>query len=431
MSEIICPHCNKAFTVDESGYAAIVRQIRDREFDREIHSRLEAMEADKKNAVTIARSETASSFKDDLSKKDLEIANLKNQIELNDSKTRIAVSEALREAKEESNRKDLIIEKLKSTVSLKEKEIEMAVHDAVKDKETEVNNLKNKITLDASLHQNELKKVEDLYKDKLRFQEEEVERLKDFKLSLSTKAIGESLEVYCHNEFERIRPAAFPRAYFEKDNDASSGSKGDFVFRDYGEDGTEFISIMFEMKNEADDTEKKHRNEDFFRKLDKDRKEKGCEYAVLVSMLEADNPLYNDGIVDVSHRFPKMYVIRPQFFIPVISFLRNAALNSYEYKRELALVKAQNIDVTHFEENLNDFKKDFDRNYRLASDKFMNAIDQIDDTIRKLEAIKKNLLGSENNLRIANEKADRLTVKKLTRDNPTMKAMFEALSDSE
>ena len=253
-----------------------------------------------------------------------------------------------------------------------------------------------------------------------------MDRLKDFKKSLSTKAIGESLEIYCHNEFDKIRSSAFPRAFFEKDNDAQSGTKGDFIFRDYLEDGeTELVSIMFEMKNEADDTEHKHKNEDFFKKLDKDRTEKGCEYAVLVTMLEADNELYNSGIVDVSHRYPKMYVIRPQFFIPVISFLRNAAQNVAKYKQELAIVKAQNIDISNFEQNLNDFKADFDRNYRLASTKFTDAVTQIDDTIKKLQKIKENLLGSENNLRIANEKADKLTVKKLVKNNPTMKEMFE------
>lgn len=400
MSEIICPHCHKAFTVDESGYAAIVQQIRNREFEQEIHNRLEALEEKKKSEIDLVRTQTASTYKDDLSKKEMEINKLRASLEMKDKERIIAVQEALREAEKDASEKEALVRDLKSQ-------------------------LENKDTK----HALELKNITEGYETKFKYQEEEVERLKNFKLSQSTKAIGESLEIYCHNEFERIRSIAFPHAYFEKDNDASSGSKGDFIFRDYSEDGTELISIMFEMKNEADDTAVKHKNEDFFKKLDKDRNEKGCEYAVLVTMLEADNPLYNDGIVDVSHRYPKMYVIRPQFFIPVISFLRNAALNSYSYKKELAIIKAQNYDISHFEDNLNDFKRDFDRNYRLASDKFLTAVEQIDDTIRKLEAIKKNLLGSENNLRLANEKAEKLTVKKLTKDNPTMTAMFEQLSD--
>ncbi|MCR5760890.1 MAG: DUF2130 domain-containing protein [Sphaerochaetaceae bacterium] len=427
MSEIICPHCHKAFTVDESGYAAIVQQIRNHEFDKEIHSRLEALEAEKKNAVDLARTQTASSFKDDISKKDLLISDLRSKLEAKDQQTIIAVSEAVKKVTDQSVEKDLVIQDLKNRLELKDKEMQIAIQDAVSEKNTQLTDLKNRLDNNETQHKLELKTVAEGYETRLKLQEDEVERLKDFKLSQSTKAIGESLEIYCHNEFDRIRSVAFPRAYFEKDNDASSGSKGDFVFRDYSEDGTEFISIMFEMKNEADDTAVKHKNEDFFKKLDKDRNEKNCEYAVLVSMLEADNPLYNDGIVDVSHRYPKMYVIRPQFFIPVISFLRNAAQNSYTYRKELEIIKAQNYDITHFEENLNDFKKDFDRNYRLASDKFLTAVEQIDDTIKKLEAIKKNLLGSENNLRIANEKADKLTVKKLTKDNPTMTAMFENL----
>lgn len=437
MSEIICPHCHKAFTVDESGYAAIVQQIRNREFDMEIHSRLEAMEEKNKSEIDLARTQAASSYKEDLSKKELEISNLKAELSKKDQETRLAVSEAEQKASKQAAEKDLTIQSLKSSLELKDKEKLLAVQEALKEaertvseKNSELTDLKNRLENKDTQHKLELKTVSEGYEARLRLQEEEVERLKDFKLSQSTKAIGESLEIYCHNEFDRIRSIAFPHAYFEKDNDASSGTKGDFIFRDYAEDGTEFISIMFEMKNEADDTAVKHKNEDFFKKLDKDRNEKKCEYAVLVSMLESDNQLYNDGIVDVSHRYPKMYVIRPQFFIPVISFLRNAARNSYSYRKELEIVKAQNYDITHFEENLNDFKRDFDRNYRLASDKFMTAVDQIDEAIKKLEAIKKNLLGSENNLRLANEKADKLTVKKLTKDNPTMTAMFENLNPS-
>lgn len=426
MSEIVCPHCGKAFTVDESGYAAIVQQIRTKEFDKEIHSRIEAIGQEKNAELSKVKAESALALQKSLQEKDSEIARLKNQLDNSKTEKALAISTALKEKDEE-------ISSLKAQVSGFKAEKELAVSKALEKKNTElaektaqIVELQGEIKSADVLHRLELKNREELFKEQARLHQEEVDRLKDFKKSLSTKAIGESLEIYCHNEFDKIRSSAFPRAFFEKDNDAQSGTKGDFIFRDYLEDGeTELVSIMFEMKNEADDTEHKHKNEDFFKKLDKDRTEKGCEYAVLVTMLEADNELYNSGIVDVSHRYPKMYVIRPQFFIPVISFLRNAAQNAAKYKQELAIVKAQNIDISNFEQNLNDFKADFDRNYRLASTKFTDAVTQIDDTIKKLQKIKENLLGSENNLRIANEKADKLTVKKLVKNNPTMKEMFE------
>ena len=426
MSEIICPHCGKAFTVDESGYAAIVQQIRTKEFENELHSRLESLEHERHSEISKVKAESELSFRKELSVKDAEIGNLKAQLENYKIEKTLAVSDAVKAKDEE-------ISTLKAQVSGFKAEKELAVSKALEQKNSElaektarIVELQGEIKSAEAQHKLEIKSKEDLFKEQTRLHQEEVERLKDFKKSLSTKAIGESLEVYCHNEFDKIRSSAFPRAYFEKDNDAQSGTKGDFIFRDFLDDGkTELVSIMFEMKNEADDTEKKHRNEDFFKKLDKDRTEKGCEYAVLVTMLEADNELYNSGIVDVSHRYPKMYVIRPQFFIPVISFLRNASLKAAEYKKELAEMKNQNIDIANFEKNLNDFKTDFDRNYRLATNKFTDAIEAIDDTIKKLQKIKDNLLGSENNLRIANEKADKLTVKKLVKNNPTMQAMFE------
>ena len=426
MSEIICPHCGKAFTVDESGYAAIVQQIRNKEFDKEIHSHLESLNKEREAEISKVLAEAELSSQKSISDKDAEIEKLKAEIKNSMLQQSLAVSEAVKAKDEE-------ITALKAKVSGFTVEKELAVSKALEEKNTEIaekaakiGELQGNLETAKALHQLDIQSREQSFKERERQYKDEVERLKDFKLSLSTKAIGESLEVYCHNEFDKIRSSAFPRAYFEKDNDAQLGTKGDFIFRDYLDDGkTELVSIMFEMKNEADETEHKHKNEDFFKKLDKDRTEKGCEYAVLVTMLESDNELYNSGIVDVSHRYPKMYVIRPQFFIPVISFLRNASLNAAKYKQELAVVRAQNIDITNFEQNLNDFKADFDRNYRLATTKFSDAVTQIDDTIKKLQKIKENLIGSENNLRIANEKADKLTVKKLVKNNPTMQEMFD------
>ena len=426
MTEIICPHCKKAFTVDESGYAAILQQVRNREFDSEIHARLEAYEQEKEAELRRVKAESELTSQKILSERESEISKLKSQLENARNESTIAIGEAVKE-------KDAQITELKAKVAGFDTVRQLAVSQALEKKNQEladasakITELKGEIKASDARHELELKSREDMYKEQTRLHQEEVERLKEFKLSLSTKAIGESLEVYCHNEFDKIRATAFPGCYFEKDNDASGGSKGDFIFRDFLADGkTELISILFEMKNEMDDTEHKHRNEDFFKKLDKDRTEKKCEYAVLVTMLEADNELYNAGIVDVSHRYPKMYVIRPQFFIPVISFLRNAAQKSAQYRQELELVKAQNIDITNFEDNLNAFKTDFDRNYGLAKKKFTDAIDQIDEAIKRLTKVKEALLGSENNLRIANEKAEKLTVKKLTKGNPTMQKVFE------
>jgi len=426
MREIICPHCSKAFTVDEAGYAAIVQQVRTKEFEDEIHARLEAFERRKDAEFSSIRAEADLVKQKAIADKDSEIERLKSQIEGNRSEIELAVQKAVKE-------RDTRIAELETKMSAHETEKQLAVTQALEKKNLElaeasakITGLKGEMKAADARHELELQNREALYREQTRLHQEEVERLKDFKLSLSTKAIGESLEVYCHNEFDKIRAMAFPNCYFEKDNDASSGSKGDFIFRDYAPDGTtELISILFEMKNEMDDTEHKHKNEDFFKKLDKDRTEKKCEYAVLVTMLEADNELYNAGIVDVSHRYQKMYVCRPQFFIPVLSFLTNAAQKSAQYRQELELMKAQNIDISNFEDNLNSFKSDFDRNYGLAKKKFIDAIDQIDDTIKKLQKIKENLLSSENNLRIANEKAEKLTVKKLTRNNPTVQRMFQ------
>ncbi len=426
MKEIICPHCNKAFTVDESDYAAIVQQVRNKEFESEIHSRLEAIEHAKEAELNRIRAEADLATQKALTDNETEIAKLKVQLENAKNEADLAVEKAVKE-------KEAQISELEARISRSEIDKELAVTKAIDVKNRELADasaqllkLKGEIEASDVRHELELRNKEVMYNEQARLHQEEVERLKEFKTSLSTKAVGESLEIYCHNEFDKIRATAFPSAYFEKDNDASSGSKGDFVFRDFAPDGkTELISVMFEMKTEMNSTEHKHKNEDFFKKLDKDRTEKGCEYAVLVSMLETDNELYNSGIVDVSHKYPKMYVIRPQFFIPIISLLRNAALKSAKYKQELELVKAQNIDITHFEDNLNAFKNAFDRNYGLAKKKFADAIDQIDETIKRLQRVKDDLIGSENNLRIANDKADKLTIKKLVKDNPTMQKLFD------
>ncbi len=400
MNDIKCPHCGKVFKVDEAGFADILKQVRDHQFEKELHDRLAIAEREKTSAVKLAESNLKNTLQGELAKKESEIAEMKAKLDKAEVEQKLTVTEAVK--KIEKERDDL-------TNDLKNKETE-------------------KQLLEKSLQEKfstELKTKDDIIKMK----DEEIALRKDMKLKLSTKMIGETLEQHCETEFEKLRATAFPKAYFEKDNDSKTGSKGDFIYRETDEAGNEIISIMFEMKNEGDETATKKRNEDFLRELDKDRTEKKCEYAVLVSLLEAENELYNTGIVDVAHKFPKMYVVRPQFFIPIITLLRNAAMNSLKYKAELALMRAQNIDVTNFEDQLNDFRDSFGRNYRLASEKFKTAIDSIDKSIEQLQKTKENLLRSEDNLRLANNKADDLTVKKLTRGNPTMKAEFEELSD--
>ena len=410
MNEIICPKCNKAFKVDEAGYADILKQVRDHQFEEELEKRLKLAEIEKENAVKLAEANLKNVLQDNLTKKDLEltekiaakvaeIADIKSKLENAELQKQLSVNEAVQ--KIEKERDDL-------TNQLK-----------IKDTETQL--------LEKSLMErfsNDLKTMEDIIKMK----DEEIAFRKDMKVKLSTKMLGETLEQHCETEFNRLRASAFKNAYFEKDNDSSSGSKGDFIYRDYDDDKIEFISIMFEMKNEGDETATKKKNEDFLAELNKDRDEKKCEYAVLVSMLESENELYNTGIVDMSHRFPKMYVIRPQFFIPIITLLRNAALNSLQFKAELALVKSQNVDITNFEEKMNNFKDAFSKNYELATRRFSEAIAGIDKTIKELEKTKAALLSSENNLRLANNKANELSIKKLTQDNPTMKSRFDDLS---
>jgi hypothetical protein len=393
MHEIKCPHCGKAFNVDEAGYAEILRQVRDEAFDKALHERLELAEQEKKAAIELAEAKVTGELKDDVARKNAEIERLKAELDKADVTGRLALKEALGEVEKE--RDDL------------------------------------KRDLDAKDNEKELleRSLKEKYETQIKDRDDAIERLKDMKAKLSTKMVGESLEQHCEVEFNKIRAGAFPNADFAKDNDASGGTKGDFIFRESDDDGTEFISIMFEMKNELDEGSNKKKNEDFFKKLDEDRTKKGCEYAVLVSLLEPDNELYNTGIVDVSHLYPRMYVIRPQFFIPIITLIRNEAYKTLKLKSELALVRAQNIDVTNFEEKLETFKTGFEKNYDLASRKFHTAIDEIDKSIKALEKTKENLLGSERNLRLANDKAQDVTVKKLTRGNPTMTEKFKDLSD--
>lgn len=415
MNEVTCPHCHKAFTIDEAGYADILKQVRNREFEKEIHDRLSVAEKEKESAIKLAQATTKNELQADVAKMEAIIAELK-------AEKNALLSEIRAE-------KDTEIAKLEAKLAASETEKKLAVTEAVvkveKERDELTSALKAKETEKVLLE----KSLKEKFDIELKNKDEAIAYYKDMKAKLSTKMVGETLEQHCEIEFNKLRATAFKNAYFEKDNDASSGSKGDYIYRETNEQGIEIISIMFEMKNEGDETATKKRNEDFLRELDKDRSEKKCEYAVLVSLLESDNELYSNGIVDVSHKYPKMYVIRPQFFIPMITLLRNAAYNSLQYKSELAAVRAQNIDVTNFEDQLNDFRESFGRNYRLASEKFKTAIQSIDKSIEQLQKTKENLLRSEDNLRIANNKAEDLTVKKLTRGNPTMQAKFSELSE--
>ncbi len=391
MQEIKCPNCGKTFNLDEADYANILSQVRDDAFDKALHERMELAENDKKTAIELAESKIASKMEKEAVKKDKEIERLKAELKSVDVAKKLELKEALDTIEKERDelRRDL------------------------KAKDTE-----------QKLRESSLKEK---YETQIKDRDDTIERFKDMKAKLSTKMVGETLEQHCEIEFTKIRSAAFPMAYFEKDNDAKTGSKGDYIFREADNGGTEFISIMLEMKNENDETATKKKNEDFFKELDKDRNEKSCEYAVLVSLLEPNSELYNSGIVDVSHRYPKMYVIRPQFFIPMITLLRNAAQNSMKYKAELALMKEQNIDIANFEDELEKFKEAFGKNFDLASRRFQTAIDEIDKSIEHLQKTKEALLGTDRNLRLANEKAQDVTIKKLTRGNPTMAAKFAEL----
>lgn len=418
MNDISCPHCKKTFKVDEAGFADILKQVRDQKFEEEIANRLALADKEKESAVKLAEANVKNSLQELLAKKDQELAEMKAKKEME-----LAQKLALKE-------NELV--QLHAKIDSAEVDKKLAINEAVQKIQKERDRFEN----DVKTKELEKQNVENLLKQQfstelqnkdavIKYKDEEIARVRELKAKLSTKMLGESLEQHCEIEFNKLRSTAFPRAYFEKDNDAKSGSKGDFIYREMDEAGNEVISIMFEMKNEGDETATKKKNDDFLKELDKDRNEKKCEYAVLVSMLESENEYYNTGIVDVFHKYPKMYVVRPQFFIPIISLLRNAAMNSIQYKAELALVKSQNIDITNFEEKMNTFKEGFARNYDLASRRFKEAVEGIDKTIKELEKTKAALLSSENNLRLANEKTEDLTIKKLIHNNPTMRAKFE------
>ena len=391
MNEIICPHCNKAFKIDEAGYANILKQVRDGDFEHQLHERLELAEHDKQNAIELAKAKLASEMERTAASKEAEIQALKAKLETIELTKKIAITEAVSQVEKERDELKGGLERAKLEKQIAEQSLT------------------------------------DKYETQIKDRDDAIERLRDMKARLSTKMVGETLEQHCETEFNRIRATAFPKAYFEKDNDSRTGSKGDYIFRDLDESGTEIVSIMFEMKNENDHTATKSKNEDFLKELDKDRIEKGCEYAVLVSLLEPDSEFYNTGIVDVFHRYPKMYVIRPQFFISIITLLRNAAIHSLKYKHELALVKAQSIDITNFEDELDSFKTTFSKNYDIASKRFHLAIDEIDKSIDHLQKTRDALLSTDRNLRLANDKAQDVTIKKLTRGNPTMAQKFEEL----
>ena len=420
MQEIKCPKCGEVFQVDESGYAAIVKQVRDKEFSKELQAREKQFATEKETAVRLAKLDVKNAMQDEITQLEQELQKVNQQTENILHEKELSISDLKAQLKNYENEKELAVK-----TALSEQEKQLTERDKqILQLESRIENKENEFKLAEN-------KMIEKYEAQLKEKEETINYYKDFKLRQSTKMIGESLEQHCEMEFNKLRATGFQKAYFEKDNDIRTGSKGDYIYREFDTDGTEFISIMFEMKNEMNQTATKHKNEDFLKELDKDRNEKKCEYAVLVSLLEPDNDYYNTGIVDMSYRYEKMYVIRPQFFIPMISLLRNAAANSLKYMKELALIQNQNIDITHFEQDLNDFKTKFSRNYRLASEKFNNAIKEIDTSIAHLQKIKDSLLSSDNQLRLANEKAqDLLTIKKLTEKNPTMAEKFNALHDS-
>lgn len=460
MNDIICPHCGKAFKIDEAGYADILKQVRDSDFEHQLHERLELAERDKQTAVELARAQLSAELQKQGAEREAEIQKLKAQLEAGEVARQLAVAQALSDVEKQrdslASELDKARQETQTVRQLAEAQRMAELQKTTASKDSEIQGLKARLAevelsqklaitealgtvekqrdeLQASLAQARLEKhlaeqsLKERYEVQIKDRDDAIERLRDMKARLSTKMVGETLEQHCETEFNRIRATAFPRAYFEKDNDASTGSKGDYIFRDADESGTEIVSIMFEMKNESDATATKKRNEDFLKELDKDRMEKGCEYAVLVSLLEPESELYNTGIVDVFHRYPKMYVVRPQFFIPIITLLRNAAMNAVKYKTELALVKAQNIDITNFENQLETFKSAFARNYDLATGHFQKAIAEIDKSIDHLQKTKDALLGADRNLRLANDKAQDVTIKKLTKGNPTMAAKFAEL----
>ena len=435
MPEIKCPHCHTAFTINEASYADILNQVRTQEFQAEVHERLAQAQAQAKSELAAQQAQDKQQYSQTLAQKEAQIAELAHQLANHEKDNQLALANLSGSLKSELAEKARQITELQAqNQALAQRmslERELAIREALAAKERELTELAAQLQLRDSQNQLAQNALRERYEIQLKHKDEEVAFYKDFKARQSTKMVGESLEAHCETEFNRIRAAAFPKAQFGKDNDAAGGSKGDYIFREQDGAGNEIVSIMFEMKNENDETATKKKNEHFFKELDKDRREKNCEYAVLVSLLESDSELYNGGIVDVSHAYPKMYVVRPQFFIPIISLLRNAGLNALKYKQEVAAMREQHIDITNFENELDDFREKFGRNYRIASEKFQAAIKHIDDTIRHLEKTKADLLGAENNLRLANNKAEELTVKKLTRKNPTMKAKFDALKNNQ
>ena len=440
MNEIKCPHCQTVFTIDDHSYADIVSQVRNKEFAEDVHKQLEFAKKQFETEKALAKEQEKRLYDEERANFEQKILSLELALKNADVKEEKNVQEALHQKEKEFNALQAELDQLKQQLQFKEVELSQKFQEDLHAKERTILELKQEKELQQKeqevqqtalkeKYELELRSKKDQFELELKAKDEAIAFYKDFKAKQSTKMVGESLEQHCEIEFNRLRMTAFPRAEFGKDNDAKTGSKGDYIYREYDENGIEILSIMFEMKNENDETATKKKNEHFFKELDKDRHEKQCEYAILVSLLEADNELYNTGIVDVSYQYPKMYVVRPQFFIPIITLLRNAALNSLQYKQELALMRDQHIDITHFEEDLETFKKGFARNYELASKKFQTAIDEIDKTIKSLEKTKAALLSSENNLRLANNKAEDLTVKKLVKNNPTMKQRFEELSE--
>ncbi|MGX7234503.1 DUF2130 domain-containing protein [Enterococcus italicus] len=429
MNQVKCPSCGKEFTIDEASYAEIVSQVRNKEFTAEIHEKLEQIAHQHQSELALVQEKAANQLANQLAQKETEISDLQHQISQFEIEKELVKRDSDKQRITEISAKERELAELQAKMKELENQNKLSLIQANADNEKLIADLKNQLQLKEKEEALEKQSLKQQYETELKQKDDTIAFYKDFKAKQSTKMIGESLEQHCEIEFNRLRSAAFPRAEFGKDNDARTGSKGDYIYREYDEHGTEIISIMFEMKNEGDETATKKKNEHFFKELDKDRTEKHCEYAILVTLLEADNELYNTGIVDVSYAYDKMYVIRPQFFIPMITLLRNAAMNSLQYKQEVALMREQNIDITNFEEDLNTFKEGFARNYELASRKFSTAIDEIDKTITHLQKTKEALLSSENNLRLANKKADDLTVKKLVKNNPTMKEKFDSLSE--
>ena len=425
MPEIKCPNCGNLFTIDQNQYDDLIREVRNDVFEKEIQQRLNIEKEKLESSFKVQQMQSSNENQNKIRELQSQIDSLKNTIANNELSKNSAISEAINKKEIELKNKDLEISNLQSKLDNQALSLDMKYKELINSKDQEIVSLNNKIDLnkkEAEIKQNNLIEQQRL---ELKAKDEQIAYYKDMKLKLSTKLVGESLEQHCQNAFNSIRMTAFPHAYFEKDNDSSSGEKGDFIFKEYTEEGAELISIMFEMKNESDETATKHKNEDFFAKLDKDRKTKNCEYAILVSMLEPESELYNAGIVDVSYKYPKMYVVRPQCFIPIITLLRNASLNASKYKNELMIARNQSIDVTNFENSLLDFQDKFNKNYNLASQRFNSAIEEIDKTIDHLNKVKEGLLGADRNLRLANDKAQDLSIKKLTRNNPTMKEAFD------